>query len=116
MSLIDSELQDGLESMEGDQSTDGTTELVTYAGKEWPCSIGTKKRGQVLEIGGKVIAFDFSIHIRNNAIEAAGTEFSTVAVPKQGNNVVHSGTTYTIEFVTTAMGAFYALYLISDNA
>jgi hypothetical protein len=116
MSLIDSELQDGLSEMEADQSTDGVTQLVTYAVKDWPCSTGTKKRGQTVEIGGKVIVFDFSIRIRKNAVASGGVEFQTVAVPRPGNNVVHDETTYTIEFVDTAFDAFYALYLISNNA
>jgi len=117
MSLIDSELQDGLSEMESDQSTDGEAPTFIYAGKTWPCSVGTKKRGNTLEIGGKVVTFDFSLRVRRNVLDTSGaTEFSAVTVPKSGNDITQDGTVYTIEFVDAAHGAFYALYLISANA
>jgi hypothetical protein len=116
MSLMDSELQQGLSDLERDQSDDGTPPQFTWAGYVFPCVVSTKKRGSTVEIGGKVISFDFSIRVRLNAVATDETTvFSDVVQPLAGNQLIQDGTAYEIEFVDTAQGAFLTLMLVNPN-
>jgi hypothetical protein len=116
MSLLDSELQQGLSELESDQSDEGVPPQFTWAGYVFPCVVSTKKRGSTVEIGGKVISFDFSIRVRKNAIATDGkTVFEDVVQPLAGNDLAQDGTTYSIEFVDTAQGAFLTLMLVNPN-
>lgn len=114
MSLIDSELQDGLTEMEADQAddTEGVPPTFTWASFEWPCSRNTNKVGSAFEIGGKAIIYDFAIRVRLNALDTTGAQtFSDVTAPVSGNTLVQDGTTYRVEFVDTVHGGFLTLLL-----
>jgi len=119
MSLIDSELQDGLADMEGDQSTDGVPPLMSFGGYDWPVSLNTNKRGSAYEIGGKVIIYDFAARIRLNATDNSGAkQFSDIDPPESGTTgrclVTINETQYRVEFVDTAHGGFLTLLLSFD--
>jgi hypothetical protein len=115
MSLMDSELQQGLSELESDQSDDGTPPQFSWAGHTFPCAIGTMKRGSTVEIGGKIVSFDFSIRVRMNATATDGTVFSDAVQPLAGNQLVQDEITYEIEFVDKAQGAFLTLLLANPN-
>jgi hypothetical protein len=121
MSIIDSELQDGLAEMEADQSTDGVPNLMTFpvGSYQWPVSLNTNKRGSAYEIGGKVILYDFAARVRLNAIDRSGAQtFSDIDPPQSGTTgrclVTIDGTQYRVEFVDTAHGGFLTLLLTTD--
>lgn len=112
MSLLDSELQDGLSEMEADQADDGVSKSFTFGGYEWPCSRNTNKAGSAYENGGKVVLYDFAIRVRRNAVDLSGAKtFSEITPPVSGNLLTQDGSSYRVEFVDTAHGAFLTLLL-----
>jgi len=119
MSLIDSELQDGLLEMESDQSTDGEPVTMTYGGADWPVSQNTIKRGSAYEVGGKVVLYDYAVRIRLNAQSIGGSQtFSEIEPPESGTTgrclVTINDQQYRVEFVDTAHAAFLTLLLTTD--
>jgi hypothetical protein len=116
MSLMDSELQQGLTELESDQSDSGTSPQITVGGLVWPCVRGSKKVGKQFQTsGGFTYDYDFQIHIRKNAVSSDGsTVFSSVTLAS-GDEVTESSTVYRVSFVDTSQGAYVALFLKDPN-
>jgi hypothetical protein len=111
MSLIDSDLQNGLDYMESLQ--DDPT--FSWAGLTWPCTKNTLKTGAAFEIGGATVIFDFAIRVRLDALDSTKAQkFTQVQQPVKGNLITVAGAQYRIEFVDRAHAAFLTLLLTSD--
>jgi hypothetical protein len=111
-SELDSALQEGLQAMESLQSDAGTAPQITVGGYDWPCTRGTKKKGQVQQNGGYTFVFDYVVHIRKNAIGSDGsTLFSSLTVSPE-SLVTDQSESLRVAFMDEGQGAYTALYLV----
>lgn len=118
MSLLDSELQDGLRDMEDLQAgpDTGRAPLFTWAGSEWPSTRNTLKSGSSYESGGKSIFYDFALRVRLDALDTTAARlFSDVTAPVSGDTLTIDSIRYRVEFVDRAHGAFLTLLLTFDG-
>jgi hypothetical protein len=119
MSRYDEELKQGFTEFEGDQATDaGLSPQVKIGDLTWPCTKSTRKVGRVHVIGGVQFTYDFTVHIRTDAIaDDTTTVYSDVDDPIPGRTtVIIDGSTYRVEFVDFGHNAFVALFLKDPNS
>lgn len=118
MSAFDSELQQGLASLEADMadSVDGilTSPQITIAGKVWPCVKGVLKSGNDLERGGLVDSDINVIHVRLDAKSTDDTLFSDTTIPVEGDTVTFESVNYLLGPVDTGHG-YIVLHLFNPH-
>lgn len=119
MSRYDEELKPGFAEFESDQSDDaGLPPQVKIGGLTWPCTKSTIKVGRVHVIGGVQFTYDFTVHIRTDAIaDDEQTIYCDVDDLTPGKaTVIIDGATYRVEFVDFGHNAFVALFLKDPNS
>lgn len=97
--------------------TDLGGKTMTWSGGNYPVAPSLVRRGAVLVVGGKEVEIKLTLRVRWSGTKTSGQpwEFSTDAMPKQGQLVGYGSQNYRIVQVNNAHEAFLEIDLMDAN-